>query len=136
MAMVFRRLAAPPSAFLALGLGLATGLELVPFAALATAHKPRRVPPAPTSQEVAPDITAAIVKRPIARPSDPPAAPAKADDITLPAPFHLPVASRGRVRHCGLKWQAMKMSGEAGDDIWRDFATRCLAAANGPLETR
>ena len=38
------------------------------------------------------------------------------------------------MRDCGMKWQAMKMSGEAGDDIWRAYASRCLAAANGPFD--
>ncbi len=38
------------------------------------------------------------------------------------------------MRECGEKWQAMKMSGTAGDEIWRAFATKCLAAANGPSE--
>ena len=115
---------------------LVVALVLAGPAAAATARKPRHAPAVPASREIAPDVTATIVKRLVERPADPASAPTKADDTPLPPPFRLPVASRARVRDCGLRWQAMKMSGEADDDIWRDFATRCLAAANGPLDKR
>ena len=62
--------------------------------------------------------------------------PRAGDVETLPPLFHLPQASRARMRDCGLKWQTMKDSGESGEKIWRDFATQCLAAANGPFDKR
>ena len=43
-------------------------------------------------------------------------------------PYVLPQASRARIHECGVEWQAMKMSGEATDKIWRVFAAVCLAA--------
>ncbi len=46
--------------------------------------------------------------------------------------FHLPIASRARMKACGLTWQDMKLEGKAADDTWREFATRCLAANDGP----
>ena len=67
----------------------------------------------------APDMTATIP------------APKLPDDETLPTPFNLPVAPRARMRACGEKWQAIKMSGLAADQTWRDFATKCLAQADG-----
>ena len=97
--------------------------------AAATSHKPHRAQPAVSSRDTEPVTTGAIAAKP-------PAASASAndDDETLPTPFHFPAASRRRMRECGEKWQAMKMSGTVGDEIWRAFATKCLAAANGPSE--
>ena len=122
-----------PRASIAAVLIVGSGVGLAHVAAAATSHKPRHTPPAPTVREVEPETTATIPSEPATRP---PATAAKADNEQLPPPFHLPNASRARMRDCGLKWQAMKVSGEAGDDIWRDYATRCLAATNGPLDKR
>ncbi|WP_158812020.1 hypothetical protein [Beijerinckia sp. L45] len=44
-------------------------------------------------------------------------------------PYVLPSASRARMHECGVEWQAMKMSGEAADKIWRVFAAACLTNA-------
>ena len=91
------------------------------------AHKPvpRRSVPA-TPARSAPDITATIPSRA--------ASPAgAADDETLPPPVQLPKASRARMRACGETWEGMKRSGQAGDDIWRDFAMKCLAAKEPPI---
>ena len=59
--------------------------------------------------------------------------PPAADADVLPPPFTLPKASRDRMRACGHKWESMKEAGTTGDDIWRDFATKCLAAADDPV---
>lgn len=99
----------------------------------ANPHRSHHAQPVPAARDTDTLTTAAIPAGPAAHPSD---ATAKAGADTLPPPFRLPAASHARVRDCGRKWQAMKMSGEAGDDIWRDFATRCLAAASGPFEKR
>lgn len=51
-------------------------------------------------------------------------------------PYVLPPASRARMHECGVEWQAMKMSGEASDKIWRVFATACLSGgADGASTT-
>lgn len=68
------------------------------------------------------------IKPPQAPPSD------QADDQGLLVPFVLPTATRARMHDCGRKWQSMKMSGDAGDEIWRDFAKKCLAAKSGPFD--
>ena len=84
-----------------------------------------RAPP----NHIAPDTTASIPLKPTSK------AVAAPSDEALPTPFNLPTASRSRVRECGDKWQSIKLSGQAGDRIWRDFATGCLAAKTGPFET-
>ena len=101
------------------------------------AHKHRQSV-TPQTRDADPSTTATIPPKaasqkppPLQKPIPDPTAP---DNDALPPPFHLPTASRERMRDCGLKWQAMKASGEAGEEIWRDFATRCLAAASGPLD--
>ena len=88
-------------------------------------HKaqPRRSVPA-TVDHAAPDTTGAIPN--VAQPST-------ADAGVLPPPFTLPKAPRARMRACGHKWEAMKQVGATGDDIWRDFATKCLAAKDDPV---
>ena len=88
-------------------------------------HKVHRSVPATTARS-SPDTTGAIpakVKAPL-----PPL-----DDATLPPPFTLPKASRAHMRACGHKWESMKEAGETGDDIWRDFAVKCLAAGSDPV---
>ena len=93
------------------------------------AHKPtpRRSVPA-TPARSAPDMTATIPSRTV-----PPGG--AAEDEPLPPPVQLPKASRARMRACGETWEGMKQSGQAGDDIWRDFATKCLAAKGPPAVT-
>ena len=46
-------------------------------------------------------------------------------------PYTLPAASRARMHECGVEWQRRKLSGEAGDEIWRVFASACLVAPEG-----
>ena len=99
--------------------------------AQAAAHKHRQTV-APQTRDTDTSSTATIPSK-APQPMPVPDPTAK-DDDALPPPFHLPTASRQRMRDCGLKWQAMKTSGEVGEDIWRDFATRCLAAASGPFD--
>ena len=86
-------------------------------------HKARRSVPATVARS-APDTTGAI-----------PTAiqPPPTDTDVLPPPFTLPKASRARMRACGHQWEAMKQAGATGDDIWRDFATKCLAAKDDPV---
>jgi hypothetical protein len=88
------------------------------------ARKPRRSQPVLPSK-AAPDRTATIPG---------PAAPAPEDE-TLPKPFNLPSAPRSRMKTCGERWQSIKMAGQAADETWREFATKCLAekdASQGP----
>lgn len=116
-----------------LSLALAAALASTMSAHAATAQHKHRPAAAPTTRDTDTTSTGGI------RPKAPEMAvpdPAAKDIGPLPAPFHLPTASRQRMRDCGLKWQAMKESGEAGEDIWRDFATRCLAASSGPFDKR
>ena len=75
----------------------------------------------------APDITGAIA------PAKGQPQPAAVDDGVLPPPFTLPKASRNRMRACGHKWESLKEAGATGDDIWRDFASKCLAAKADPV---
>ena len=119
---------------------LATGAALLVLAAgvdegSATAHRPHRNVPAASTRDTDTSATGTLPTKP-PQGREPQHPVADDDDKPLPPPFHLPQASRTRMRDCGLKWQAMKESGEAGEQIWRDFATRCLAAANGPLDKR
>lgn len=97
----------------------AVGAALLASIGLAEAREParhgHRAQPVPPSQ-TAPDVTGTTAK----------IAPMP-DDETLPPLFNLPVASRARMRVCGERWQAKKMAGQAGDEIWRDFATECLS---------
>ena len=86
-------------------------------------HKAHRSVPATVARS-APDTTGSISPN-----MQPPAAGA---DV-LPPPFTLPKASRARMRACGHKWESMKEAGTTGDDIWRDFATKCLAAVDDPV---
>lgn len=124
-----------PVVFL-LGLALSAGIGLL-FAdvhaegATRKGEARRQVAPAPQSIPPDKEDAAAAAKAPRG-----PAAglPNDAADEDTPPPFNLPAASRKRVRECSDKWQSMKMSDEVGDGIWRDFATRCLAAKNGPFE--
>lgn len=53
------------------------------------------------------------------------AAPVSVTIATLPR--SLPTATRQRMRACGLEWQQIKWSGDAGERTWRDFAMGCLA---------
>ena len=101
-------------------------------AVVASQHKHRQTN-APTTRDTDTSSTAAI---PSKSPEKAVPDPTAKDDDVLPTPFRLPTASRQRMRDCGLKWQAMKSSGEVGEEIWRDFATRCLAVSNGPFEKR
>ena len=106
---------------------------LVAFAAAASGialadpapHKVHRSVPATTARS-APDTTGAISAK--VKASLPPL-----DDATLPPPFTLPKASRARMRACGHEWESMKEAGETGDDIWRDFAMKCLTASADPV---
>ncbi len=102
--------------------------------ALAAAPHKHRQTVAPATRDTDTSSTAAIPSRGPQQPSVPD--PTAKDDDVLPPSFHLPTASRQRMRDCGLQWQGMKTSGEAGEQIWRDFATRCLAAASGPFDKR
>ncbi len=86
------------------------------------AHKAQRRSVPATASRSAPDTTGAI-------PAKAPSPPPPGDDTPLPPPFTLPKASRARMRACGHQWESMKQVGTTGDDIWRDFATRCLAGA-------
>ena len=88
-------------------------------------HKVHRSVPA-TAAHSAPDTTGAIPAK-----VKPPLAPL--DDETLPPPFTLPKASRARMRACGHQWESMKDAGETGDDVWRDFAMKCLTARADPV---
>lgn len=83
-------------------------------------HRGHKTQP-PSRQKSAPDITATI-----------PVPPPQTDDETLPAPFNFPPSSRARMHACGQKWQAVKMSGTAADQTWREFATRCLTQPDEP----
>ena len=38
------------------------------------------------------------------------------------------------MHECGMTWQGKKMSGEAGDETWREFATVCLAAKDATTD--
>jgi hypothetical protein len=82
----------------------------------------RKSQPVPVNR-AAPDMTATI-------PSD--TRPPVPDDESIPKPFNFPIVPRARVRTCGEKWQVIKMSGRAGDQTWRDFATKCLVENNSP----
>lgn len=93
---------------------------LIQPASAEQARRSKRKSQPTTVTRTAPDITATIPQ------SKPPAARTDADDAPL-KPFFLPAAPRSRMRACGLKWQGVKMSGRAGDETWRDFATKCLA---------
>jgi hypothetical protein len=42
-------------------------------------------------------------------------------------PRPLPAASRQRMHACGAEWQNMKMTGQAVDKTWREFAEICLS---------
>lgn len=85
----------------------------------------RRSPPL---SQTAPDTTGTVLPRNGAASGAP--APSQADEEALPPLFNLPDATRTRMRRCGEKWRAIKMAGDAGEEIWRDFATKCLAAKN------
>lgn len=95
----------------------------------------RKSQPVPIAR-TAPDTTATIIpagKAPSNTPGEAAGAPAKPSPVAtrhygeeLAKPFDLPVAPRARMRSCGQKWQAVKMSGQAGSDTWREFATKCL----------
>ena len=96
----------------------------------AASHRQHHTIPAANPRETDTSVTGTLP----AKPQREPVVAARPDDEVLPPPFHLPSAPRSRVRDCGLKWQAMKSPGEVGEAIWRDFATRCLAAATGPFD--
>ena len=113
-----------------------TVVDIAALAALAVAasgiavadpapRKVHRSVPATTARS-APDTTGAIAAK-VKAPLQP------LDDATLPPPFTLPKASRARMRACGHKWESMKEAGEIGDDIWRDFAMKCLTASADPV---
>ena len=106
-------------------------LALIGSAGAGFAPSPRKVPShhGPTSR-LAPDTTGSIPSKPGAKP----ATAASDSDEALPDPFYLPTASRARVRDCGEKWQQIKLSGQVGEMIWRDFATTCLASKTGPFD--
>lgn len=106
----------------------------------ASAEQNRRVPrrtsiPVPRSR-AAPDVTGTVKG---AKPADTtPVTPVlKNDDDEGPLkPFDLPAAPRARMRECGENWQKIKMSGEAGDRTWREFATVCLTERVTPSSPR
>lgn len=108
------------------------GLTSVSAAQLASrkGHHGQSVVP---THDFAPDTTATIPSK--LPPKAPSPTASQNDDETVPVPFHLPPASRARMRECGEKWRDMKMSGDVGEEIWRTFATHCLANS-GPLEKR
>ena len=114
--------------------GLVALLATTSTAAVLAAPRKHRQTVAPATRDTDTSSTAAIPSKAPQQPSVPD--PTARDDDALPPPFHLPTASRQRMRDCGLQWQAMKTSGEAGEQIWRDFASQCLAAANGPFDKR
>ena len=103
------------------------------------AHKLKRAQPATTSR-ASPETTGTIASPPAkALAGKTPSAmlasvpdPSNPDEGELPPLFNLPSASRTRMRACGERWQQMKLDGEAGDEIWRDFANSCLAAKTDP----
>ncbi len=82
----------------------------------AASKKVRKSQPA-SAAHAAPDTTATI------------AAPKVDPDQNeaLPVPFNLPQAPRTRMRACGERWQNIKLTGQAGDQTWREYATKCLA---------
>ena len=95
------------------------------------ARKTHRSVPASVAHS-APDTTGAIPTTvqpgsPTTQPSPP-----AVDDAPLPPPFTLPKVARARMRACGHAWEARKQAGTTGDDIWRDFATKCLVAKDDP----
>ena len=95
----------------------------------AVPRKPARRSQPPHAVQAAPDRTGSI-----ARPADsfgPPAPLSPADDGSL-AFYYLPDAPRSRMRACGETWRAKRLAGETGDEDWRDFATKCLVAAEAP----
>ena len=103
------------------------------------AHRAKRAQPATTSH-ASPETTGTIAtaspkptggKTPAAMLASIPDA-STPDEGELPPLFNLPSASRSRMRACGERWKQMKLDGEAGDEIWRDFATTCLAAKTDP----
>lgn len=63
----------------------------------------------------------------------------KALQGNLGHPYNLPQASRPRIHECSVKWQKMKMAGEAEDLTWRAFASVCFVtpaeAASGASAT-
>lgn len=73
----------------------------------------------------APDVTGTIkMPAPAAAAQSTPLV--KNDDDGPLKPFDLPAAPRARMRQCGESWQKIKLTGEAGDRTWREFATTCL----------
>ena len=127
--MRFRSLARICAPAIAVALSVTTSTDV----ALAAPHKHRQTV-APTTRDTDTSTTAAIPSKAPQQKLVPD--PTAKDDEELPPPFRLPTASRQRMRDCGLKWQTMKTSGEVGEEIWRDFATRCLAAADSPFDKR
>jgi hypothetical protein len=92
-------------------------------------HPPLRHSHPASAAQSAPDMTGSVRPPQSAAmggaAGEPPAtAPAPVDVLT---PFYLPDVSRRRMHACGEAWRERKLAGEAGDDTWRDFATRCLA---------
>ncbi len=102
--------ARPADIAVGVGVGVANGEALAPAA------------PAPTTPPVAQTPTALTEAPPATAPQNPQASAWKAG-----ATGPLPVASRRRMHECGLEWQKMKMSGQAVDKSWRDFAEICLS---------
>ena len=100
---------------------------------LAASRKGRRPHPQVSLSDTAPDTTSTIAAKG-SRAATGPLGGVGQDDDTLPPLFHLPTASRARMRECGEKWQRMKMSGDVGEEIWRRFATSCLAEADKAAE--
>ena len=105
---------------------LAAGLG---HAALAQGAATRKAGQRGLPAQTAPDRTGSV-----ARTQDQfgPPAPLVAEDDAALAFYYLPNAPRTKVRACGETWRAKKMAGEAGDESWRDFAAKCLVAAEAP----
>ena len=82
-------------------------------------------------QERAASQPAASAAAGSATPATEPSAHHLATQGHLGHPYTLPPASRTRMHECGVEWQRRKMSGEAGDEIWRVFASLCLVAPEG-----
>ncbi len=89
----------------------------------------RRAQPARAAQS-APDRTGSIARTAMGPAVPKPATPEPADGVLTP--IYLPSAPRSRMLACGEAWHVMKMNGTAGDDSWREFAFKCLAARDAP----
>lgn len=46
-----------------------------------------------------------------------------------PAPTPAQLAARERMKTCGTEWRALKASGKAGNQTWREFSSTCLKQA-------